>query len=392
MNRLLFVLLGLLTLFAALRAEAGPNVPQCTAATCDQGEAYSAATGRSPVVCADEWGGGETAVIETRTDSGWSWDFSVQCFGRGGGFVGWKFVSEPYGKKCSQRAPSSGGFFLGGHQSSCSSGCRYSAGTITNRLSVGGKTYYQSSGAVPTGEVCSYQETNDDQPVTQDDCTQAGTLTQCVTKDGKHCAMASSGKRFCWAPTEAGTKLSGNEAATKAPEGMNINAPPKAPANGGEWQQGGQGTVSAGSGNTTNNYSVTNWNSTYGSQGNGANGGGAEGEGNGGDGEGEEDDGFGEPGEGVGSLYDGTDKTIGGLMSNFWAQVNNTDIAQGVTHFMGVGNGGGACPVFTVPASSYWESMTFDAHCSGQWLSLLQAMGWIVFAIASYIAVRIAVT
>ncbi|MBD9377937.1 hypothetical protein IB228_11285 [Pseudoxanthomonas sp. PXM04] len=223
-------------------------------------------------------------------------------------------------------------------------------------------------------------------------------MTQCLTADGRTCAVASSGKKFCWEPTESGIKASGNEAATKAPEGTSIKPPPKAPNNGGDWQQGGTGTVSVTTGGVTNNYNTTNWNSSYGNQGSGANGGGADGEGNGGsgDGSGEEGegdgDGWGEPGAGVGDLYDGTDKTIGGLMGNFWAQINAVPLAQSVTRFMGVGNGGGACPVFTVGATTYWETMTFDAHCSGNWLAVLQAMGWIVFAIACYVAVRIAVT
>lgn len=297
---------------------------------------------------------------------------------------------------CSTRPARSSGFYQQGNFDACFGGCSYNGGSVTERLVVAGKTYFRNSGLTPTGQTCTFAPDQTTE-MTGDSCTKVGNLTQCVTKEGKHCAVASSGKRFCWEPNEAGIKASGNEAATKAPEGTTIKPPPKAPNNGGDWQQSGSGTVSTTTGGTTNNYNTTTWNSSYGNQGSGANGGGADGEGNGGsgDGSGEGDgdgDDWGEPGAGVGDLYEGTDKTVAGLVGQFWDQARAAPVFQGVTNFMGINATGGACPVFTLPASDFWNTMTFDAHCSGTWLALLQAMGWVVFAIASYVAVRIAVT
>lgn len=203
---------------------------------------------------------------------------------------------------CSARPPLVNYSFQG-NLASCHSGCEYAAGigepgdTVTV-LGSGPSAVTRVSRMSPTGQHCTvgadYQQP--EAPVT-DRCQRQGNLTQCLTADGRTCAVASSGKKFCWEPSEAGVKLSGNEAAVKSPEGTAIKQPPKAPANGGDWQQGGTGTVSVTSGGVTNNYNTTNYNSTYGSQGSGANGGGADGEGNGGSGEGE--------GEGNGSASGG---------------------------------------------------------------------------------------
>lgn len=296
----------------------------------------------------------------------------------------------PRGKTCSSRPAGSGGFYLAGKQSACSDGCRYDEGQIVGSMELAGKRYYQSSGAKPTGDVCTYDASKDATEVTEDQCHRTGTLTQCVTKDGKHCAVASTGKKFCWEPTETGTKVSGNEAATKAPQGSEISAPPKPPTDGGDWQSSGSGSMSGGSGGSSNGYDITGWNSNGDGNGSGE-GGGGEGGGDGdgkGDGEGNGDN----PGSGVGDLYKGTDKTVAGLMGKFYAQASNAPVMKGITNFMGINGGGGTCPVFTLPASDYWKAMTFDAHCSDKWLELLKAMGWIVLAIAAYVAVRIAVT
>ena len=339
-----------------------------------------------------------TCKITNYNDNGSIRNPSANC---PGGVYSWLYLLA---NKCSARAPMLNVYYRG-EGGSCAGGCLFAVDIgagITNKVikvGNGGGSVTRVGRMTPTGGTCSLGDgVVAVQEQTEDQCQQQGNLTQCLTADGRTCAVASSGKKFCWEPTESGIKASGNEAATKAPEGTSIKPPPKAPNNGGDWQQGGTGTVSVTTGGVTNNYNTTNWNSSYGNQGSGANGGGADGEGNGGsgDGSGEEGegdgDGWGEPGAGVGDLYDGTDKTIGGLMGNFWAQINAVPLAQSVTRFMGVGNGGGACPVFTVGATTYWETMTFDAHCSGNWLAVLQAMGWIVFAIACYVAVRIAVT
>lgn len=302
------------------------------------------------------------------------------------GCVGcWTYNSYPYeaGKTCSARPAQTGGWTrAGAGASSCSGGCAYAPGGSNNKITVNGQTYFSKEGSTPTGSVC---EGTDSDIASGGDCTTVGSLTQCVTAQGKHCAVASSGKRFCWTPGETGTKVSGNEASTKSPSAATVNNPPVPPKNNGQWSETGTGTASVTTGSTTTTYNVTNHTSNYGTEGQG---GGAEGEGEGeGDGDGEGDN----AGEGVGTLYEGTDRTVESVMSDFYNAVTNIQFVSGVTAFM-TANGGGSCPTFTLPASQWWSAQTFDAHCSGQFLAMLQAMGWVVFAMACYLAVKIAVT
>lgn len=185
-----------------------------------------------------------------------------------------------YGDSCALRTDMVNASFTG-NAGSCSGGCAYApsvgGGDTYTVVTVAGLSVTKASRLAPTGEVC----TNGDGlglPVTSEQCAQQGTLTQCVRPDGKHCATASTGKQFCWTPTEAGVKTSNNEAATKSPQGVGINAPNSPPKNGGDWQQHDSGTVSVSTSSTTNNYNVTSWVSTYGSEGDGGSGGGGEGE------------------------------------------------------------------------------------------------------------------
>lgn len=209
----------------------------------------------------------------------------------------------PLTSNCSAKAPLVNVYYKG-EGGTCSGGCTFAVDIgagISNRvirLGNGGGSVTRVGRMTPTGDTCTVGDgVVAVQEQTTDQCQQQGNLTQCLTADGRTCAVASSGKKFCWEHSEAGIKVSGNEAAVKTPEGSAIKQPPKAPSNGGDWQQGGSGTVSVTSGGVTNNYSTTNYNSSYGSQGSGANGGGADGEGNGGSGEGE--------GEGNGSASGG---------------------------------------------------------------------------------------
>ncbi|WP_228886991.1 hypothetical protein [Stenotrophomonas rhizophila] len=78
-------------------------------------------------------------------------------------------------------------------------------------------------------------------------------------------------------------------------------------------------------------------------------------------------------------------------MSEFQSKVKQTDLADGIKDFMTV-PGGGSCPTFTVSATKWWQTMTYSAHCSGDFLALLRACGYVILAIAAYAAVRIALT
>lgn len=307
------------------------------------------------------------------------------------------FGQTTFVKLCTQRTgdgdgppSSSGNAILVGSGTTCFNGCMYGApvGEAQSQWSFSGGqtlTYVTGGSRVPTGAVC--DASGGEAPTHEGDyCATVGNLTQCLQEDGRHCAVSSSGKRFCWKPKETGTKVSGNEAATKSPQGVGINPPPVPPKNNGEWQQTGAGTASVSSGGTTNNYNITNNTSNYGPDGAG---GGAEGEG-GGEGEGD-DDGFGDAGAGVGTLYERTDKTVGSLVTEYYGHLTNTPFMYAITSFMHA-EGGGSCPTFTLPQSAYWKTAIFDAHCQGTFLEMLQAMGWVVLAMAAYLAIKIAVT
>lgn len=287
---------------------------------------------------------------------------------------------------CSARPATSGGFFRQGAQTTCNNGCRYTPGTITETMVVAGKTYYRATNATPTGDVCT-QASTDDSEVAADDCTTVGSLTQCVTKEGKHCAVASTGKKFCWTPAETGAKVSGNDAAVKSPQGVNVNTPQQAPSNGGEWEQKSQGQVTTGAGSgpgTTNN--VTTFQSNYGGTGNG---GGAEGDPEGG--EGGENGGAG-PGTGdtAGDLYTPSTDTVEGLMSTYWNSAKQTEAVSYINTFLGSCAYAGTCPQMTYEAE-YMGKVSFTQLCDGSLGSILVWAGFVVLAVAAYGGFRIAI-
>lgn len=183
---------------------------------------------------------------------------------------------------CSTQPAKTSGLFSSSSTTFCSGGCSYASAASKPAITIGGRTYYSGVGATPTGATCAHGSGDGPGVVSNDDCQQIGGLTQCVKSDGRHCAVSSSGKQHCWTPTEAGTKASGNEGATKSPANTNVNVPPKSPTNGGDWEQTAQGTSSTTVGGSTTNYNITNWSSTYGPEGSGGTGSGdGEGEGEG---------------------------------------------------------------------------------------------------------------
>ncbi|WDK56294.1 hypothetical protein JH296_10595 [Xanthomonas campestris pv. campestris] len=271
-----------------------------------------------------------------------------------------------------------------------------SPGTSPDTFSAGGKTYFSLAGAKPTGATCTYGD-GSGQAVKDQDCVKSGTLTMCIRADGKNCATASTGKQFCWSPGESGVKKAdnNNQAATKSPDNTSINAPKDAPANGGDWTVTGQGSVSESRGGTSTTSNVTTFDSSYGKDGTGKGDGTGTGGGSGdGDGDGDddgEDDEAGGVGEAPGDFYKPTELTVSSLMGEYYTKVSNTPVLGAIKSFMVV-NGGGSCPVFSMPATQWTPALSFDAHCSGTVYSVLQTMGWVLLAIVAFFAVRIAVT
>lgn len=189
-----------------------------------------------------------------------------------------------------------------------------------------------------------------------------------------------------------------------APTGQtcsNSDAPPPETAGPGDGEGGGGGGGETGGGE----------NGGGGGEGGGENGGGGGGGAGPGEGEGEGEGGEGGgtgpgtgPGEGEGEgegpgqttppdgkLYKKSEKTMEKVADDFIDRAKKTNLVKGITDFMKV-PGGGSCPVFTVSASKWWASMTYSAHCSGDFLALLRLCGYVIFAIAAYAAVRIALT
>ncbi len=90
-------------------------------------------------------------------------------------------------------------------------------------------------------------------------------------------------------------------------------------------------------------------------------------------------------------LYEKSGKTVESVLSKFNTQVRGTPMVAGITDFMTVPSGG-SCPVFSLGASKWWNAMTINFHCGGDFLAFLRAAGWVILAIAAYAALRIAVT
>ncbi len=392
------VLLALLLLALMPRAWAASGV------YADQGSAYAACTADVKVWQTSRGSTARNAVCYLNSPTVYLQ--RAECFNGQWGTCnpGLGSYSFPAAGTCSSRP------VLGAAQSKasggsggaiCSNGCTFQPQGDSVSIQLGnGPVYSQAGNWKATGATCSPGDGTGDPLTAQEDCTQQGTLTQCVRSDGKTCATASTGKQFCWQQGENGVKTAdnGNQAATKSPANTQINAPKTPPANGGDWTVTGQGTVTETKGGTASTSNVTTFDSSYGKNGtgkgdgtgSGSSSGGGTGDGDGeGDGDGDGND-PGGVGEGLGDLYTDSDLTLTGLVSEYYGKVSETPFLGSIKSFVTV-NGGGSCPVFTMPATQWNNAMTLDSHCSGAFLAALQACGWVLFGIASYFAVRIAV-
>ncbi|WP_155393540.1 hypothetical protein [Xanthomonas albilineans] len=287
--------------------------------------------------------------------------------------------SKPPEKNCSAQPVLNSGWSSLGNGASCQDGCAYGPATSAETQTAGGMTYYSMAGAAPTGKSCTMGD-GTGSGLTKDDCVKQGNLTQCMQPDGRLCAVSSSGKKFCWSATEAGTKVDGNEGATKSPVGANINPPNSKPPNGGDWEQSGWGTSSSSSGGTTNNDNVTTWQSSYGSQGSGS---------GSGDGDGDDKgDGNDPAGKGVGDLYKPSGNTVDSVFSDFKSQIQGAPIFQSATSFLGGCSGGGQCPNETWDGGQYAGKFDLSQFCSGTLGSLMGFAGYVFLAAMSAVGFR----
>lgn len=282
--------------------------------------------------------------------------------------------------------------------SACVEGCTYSAVLDTaepSRVMGQGanRTVFASTWA-SDGQQCTVGDPSDawngNKPICE---VLADGSKNCVYPNGDQCNVQGD-TIMCWGSGETGHRNTQD----KSQGADRQQAPtPNTPPPGMQDPQTGS-TSSTTINNTT--YNSTNYTGTpsgtpgQGNVGNGGNdptdpSGGGEGPGQGGDGEDGEGDGPGEPGAGVGTLYEGSEKTVASVYASFRTSVENAPIVQVGQGVFGNCTGGGSCP------SATWDAGLFDfvadlqQLCSGDLSSLMQWAGWIAFAGMCFFAFKV---
>lgn len=319
---------------------------------------------------------------------GGPWSWAVTCLNGGT----WDSSQNKCKAPCSQR-PAVQNKMVRGSINTCYDGCEYApdAEGFSVRLGNGSGTISGGTSWRPTGQACGSQPPPEPFDPNRPTCNPVpGNMIECVKPNGQHCITGSTGASNCWSPFETGPRLTAD--GTLGGDREVAPTTPTPPTN----QTNSTVTTTT---NTTINNNTYNTSISTGSgiSGAGQVGSGVKGDSNGdgklGEGEsgGDGDTDFGNVGAGVGTLYTKSTDTVGSLMTGFFTQLNATPIAQGITNFMMV-QGGGTCPVFVLPASRWWDSMVLDMHCNGDFYNFLLACGWVIFAMASYVAVKMAMT
>lgn len=107
-----------------------------------------------------------------------------------------------------------------------------------------------------------------------------------------------------------------------------------------------------------------------------------------GDGDG---DGPGQPGSDGDALYESEGKTVEKLYDDFAERVSKAPIIDATKSFFEI-SVSASCPIFTFPATAYWDAMTFDFLCKPEIVAILQLLGWLLLAFAAFHAIKIALT
>lgn len=402
------------------KAQAAPPVACNSQAQCDRGQAYAACDvvaayngsiyPTNTQECAEFAGYPNAVYCANVTPQGARNSCAVQsmfAFHACPASAPW----DPITKRCAlpdeicSSKPPLGAVSYAGDVGTCQDGCHYivdiSSSGKFRVVGAGTASVRSFAGAgvmVPSGDQCTASPTDVVSEFEPDKsvCTSTGaSYKECIKPNGDHCVTGAKGSVLCWSPGETGQRAveDGSLAASreKAPATPAISSNIKDPTpianttttiNGETYNT----TTVNGSGNTGGQANT----GTGGRTGNGT--GTSDGTGQGtGDGDGEGDEGDGNAGAGLGELYEAGDDTAASVMSSFYDQASSAPVVQSVTNFMMV-SGTGSCPAFNLPASAYWQAMTYSAHCEGTFLAFLQAMGWVVFGLASFAAVKIAVT
>lgn len=245
---------------------------------------------------------------------------------------------------------------------------------------------------VPTGNSCSglteEKPFNPSKPV----CEQvSAAVRNCVMPNGDQCQVAGD-VVTCWAPGQTGPRQTsdGSRGADRQ-QAPTPNTPPPGMENPQPDGPPRQTTIN------NNTYNTQNYVGTPGAGGNPSQGDVGEGgndptapdgpgQGDEGDGDG---DGPGSPGGGLGDLYEGEGKTVSDVVTEYQTRIENAPIRAATTGFLTVSLGG-SCPTFSVPATDFWNEMTFAYHCNGALADALSLGGWVILAVAAYAAFRMA--
>ncbi|MCU1018044.1 hypothetical protein JAK38_11695 [Stenotrophomonas maltophilia] len=102
-------------------------------------------------------------------------------------------------------------------------------------------------------------------------------------------------------------------------------------------------------------------------------------------------DGPGQPGGDGDALYESEGKTVEKLYDDFAERVSKAPIIDATKSFFEI-SVSASCPIFTFPATAYWDAMTFDFLCKPEIVAILQLLGWLLLAFAAFHAIKIALT
>ncbi|WP_216362373.1 A coat protein [Stenotrophomonas sp. VV52] len=249
----------------------GPNP-----VTCDQGEAFVAATNladsEGPRIC--KMVGGSTVTYtgaNVRLADAGTYLAQVACSnGSNTANAGSTYFSQSCQSRNSRYPPGDAPPWYS-EPAKCIGGCQITGETFSQ--SNGGMKVYGQRNRYYTGQTCSRPKGQEGigpegdnkeapQKPKQDECVALGSgQTSCSKPNGDHCATSSTGKTFCWKPGQEGSQADGSDGQSKSPQGKPV-APPSQPAPPEqEWQrkEGHQNEVCVGTSCTT--YNVTNYRS-----------------------------------------------------------------------------------------------------------------------------------
>lgn len=284
-RRVVYLFVGLVFAWLAQscgRASAAVPAISCVpTGTCDQGVAFSEATGFKAYAaqrCIDVAGpAGVPSGVTVRPAGSKSYEVIFQCvWGSGpnaGGVIGnelfgaFSWVDTCASRNANPLADAAPWYF---EPATCVGGCAVQ-GTSFTSTNGGAKTYGMKDRSY-NGSTCDPQKPSNDisqarneasEATTpkQPECTALGSgQTACVKPNGDTCATSSTGKTFCWQPGETGKKTDSNDAQVKSPKGDAVT-PPDVKISDKDWQrtEGHQQTACINDRCTT--YNVTNFQS-----------------------------------------------------------------------------------------------------------------------------------